>query len=68
MHNSIVTVSTFAGQRYISAAALRIERCTKSHQVADRLWCLHDELTHDGFVAEAGACGERVSNVILDRV
>ena len=65
--DAAMAVATLAGQRDVAALA-RVERGTEPHQVADRLRRLLDELAHDGFVAQPGAGGERVADVVLERV
>ena len=51
-----------------SPSSRRVERRAEAHQVADRLRRLGDEVAHDGFVAQPGAGGERVADVVLERV
>ena len=65
--DAAMAVATLATERDVAALA-GIESRTESHQVADRLRCLLDELTHDRFVAQPGTCGEGVADVVLERV
>ena len=64
-----VTVATLAAQRRaVSVVPRRIEGGSQAHQVADRRRRLGDELADDGLVAQPGAGGERVADVVLQRI
>ena len=55
-------------ERRAVAAGLRVERRAQAHQVADRRRRLGDQLAHDGLVAQPGPGGQRVADVVLERV
>ena len=64
-----VAVATLAAQRRaVAVVPRRIEGGAQAHQVADRRRRLGNELADDGLVAQPGAGGERVADVVLQRV
>ena len=66
--DAVVAVPALAGQRDVGAALFGVERRAESHEVPNRLRGLGHELAHDILVAQAGACFERVTDVVVDRV
>ena len=67
--DAVVAVAALAGQRGPSLpSARRVERGAEAHQVADRLRRLGDQFAHDRLVAQPGTGGERVADVVLERV
>ena len=68
VHDAVVAVAALTGERDVGAALFRIECGTETHEIADRLGCLGDELAHDRLVAQTRAGLQRVAHVVLDRV
>ena len=67
--DAVVAVPALAGEgRDGRVGAGRVERRAESHEVADRLGRLGDELAHHALVAQPGAGGEGVAHVVLERV
>ena len=61
-----VAVAALAGERRALAFGVRIERRAQAHQVPDRCRRLGDELAHHRLVAQPGAGGEGVADVVLE--